>query len=111
MQPISASGFRANVLLLRKTDAGAVFGARGILEGVGEPSCRLNGIAATEAVAVGDEVVAADVEGLQGPQLYFGKVVQADFLAGGQWDIRVAPAVSLDELRRGSDFALGTAAR
>jgi cell shape-determining protein MreC len=99
VQPISASGFRANVLLLRKTDAGAVFGARGILEGVGEPSCRLNGIAATEAVAVGDEVVAADVEGLQGPQLYFGKVVQADFLAGGQWDIRVAPAVSLEELR------------
>lgn len=99
VQPVSASGFRANVLLLRKTDAGAVFGARGILEGVGEPNCRLTGVAATEAVAVGDDVVAADVEGLQGPQLFFGKVVQADFLAGGQWDIRVAPAVSLEELR------------
>jgi hypothetical protein len=47
---------------------------------------------------VGDDVVAADVEGLQGPQLYFGKVVKADFLAGGQWEIRVAPAVRLDEL-------------
>ena len=25
--------------------------------------------------------------------------MHADFLAGGQWDIRVAPAVRLDELR------------
>ncbi|MEY4186218.1 MAG: hypothetical protein RIT02_1252 [Planctomycetota bacterium] len=99
VQPISASGFRANVQLLRRTTEGALFGSRGILEGVGEPDCRLTGIAATEAVAVGDEVVAADVEGLRGPQLYFGKVVHADFLAGGQWDIRVAPAVRLDELR------------
>ena len=98
VQPISAVGFRAHVLLLRKTDQGAMFGARGILEGSGEPDCRLTGVAATEAVAVGDDVVAADVEGLQGPQLYFGKVVKADFLAGGQWEIRVAPAVRLDEL-------------
>lgn len=99
VQPISASGFRANVQLLRRTTEGALFAARGILEGVGEPDCRLTGIAATEAVAVGDEVIATDVDGLRGPHLYFGKVVHADFLAGGQWDIRVAPAVRLDELR------------
>jgi cell shape-determining protein MreC len=99
VQPISASGFRANVQLLRRTTDGALFAARGILEGVGEPDCRLTGIAATEAVAVGDEVVATDIEGLRGPHLYFGKVVHANFLAGGQWDIRVTPAVRLDELR------------
>ncbi|MEY3226511.1 MAG: hypothetical protein RLZZ536_1130 [Planctomycetota bacterium] len=99
VQPISASGFRANVQLLRRTTDGALFAARGILEGVGEPDCRLTGINATEAVAVGDEVVATDIEGLRGPHLYFGKVVHANFLAGGQWDIRVTPAVRLDELR------------
>ena len=93
VQPVTAPGFRSHVMLLRRTQEGLHFGARGILEGTGEKECRLTGIAHTEPVAAGDEIVSAGTEGLNGPQLYFGSVVSANFLAGGQWDIRVAPAV------------------
>lgn len=93
VQPVTAQGFRSHVMLLRRTQDGLHFGARGILEGTGEKECRLTGISHTEPVAVGDDIVSAGTEGLNGPQLYFGSVVSANFLAGGQWDIRVAPAV------------------
>jgi len=99
VQPVTASGFRAQVMLLRQTDDGLHPGPAGLLEGTGEAECLLSGIAHTEAVAIGDEVVSADINGVQGPQLYFGRVTRADFLAGGQWDIRVTPAVSLAELQ------------
>jgi cell shape-determining protein MreC len=49
-------------------------------------------------LAVGDEVISADVNGVKGPQLYFGRVTRAEFLAGGQWDVRVQPAASLNDL-------------
>ena len=93
VQPVTAQGFRSHVMLLRRTQDGLHFGARGILEGTGEKECRLTGISHTEPVAAGDDIVSAGTEGLNGPQLYFGSVVSANFLAGGQWDIRVAPAV------------------
>ena len=69
-----------------------------MLEGDGSAECILTGIPHTEAVAVGDHVVSADVNGMRGPQLYFGHVTRADFLAGGQWDVRVQPAATLDDL-------------
>jgi cell shape-determining protein MreC len=99
VQPVTASGFRAQVMLLRQTAEGLHPGSTGLLEGTGETECLLTGIPHTEAVAIGDEVVSADINGVQGPQLYFGRVTKADFLAGGQWDIRVTPAVSLSELQ------------
>jgi cell shape-determining protein MreC len=98
VQPVTATGFKAQVVLLRQTAEGLHFGATGMLEGLGEKECLLTGIPHTEAVAVGDEVVSADVSGIRGPQLYFGRVTRADFLAGGQWDVRVQPAASLKDL-------------
>ncbi len=98
VQPVTAVGFKAQVVLLRKTADGLHFGARGILEGTGADDCAVTGIPHIEAVAVGDEVVSADVNGVRGPQLYFGRVTKAEFLAGGQWDVRVQPAVLLEEL-------------
>ncbi|MGB0740010.1 MAG: rod shape-determining protein MreC [Planctomycetaceae bacterium] len=92
VQPIHAEGFRAQVSLLRNSGGTFHFGASGILEGTGEAQCRLTGVAQTEAVAVGDEVVGMDVEGLNGPSLYFGTVTTANFSSGGQWEIRVRPA-------------------
>lgn len=97
VQPVTATGFRAQVILLRHTPDGHHFGAVGILEGTGESECILTGIPHTEAVAVGDEVVSADLTGVRGPQLYFGRVTRAEFLAGGQWDVRIQPAATLDE--------------
>ena len=98
VQPVTAIGFKAQVMLLRKTADGLHFGATGMLEGTGEAECVLTGIPHTDAVAVGDDVVSADVNGVRGPQLYFGRVTKAEFLAGGQWDVRVRPAASLEEL-------------
>jgi len=98
VQPVTATGFKAQVVLLRQTAEGLHLGATGMLEGIGQSECLLTGIPHTEAVAIGDEVVSADVSGIRGPQLYFGRVTRADFLAGGQWDVRVQPAASLEEL-------------
>jgi cell shape-determining protein MreC len=75
------------------------FGASGMLEGTGGAECVVKGIAHTEAVAAGDEVISASINGVKGPELYFGVVTRAEFLAGGQWDIRVQPAASLDALQ------------
>ena len=98
VQPVTAIGFKAQVVLLRKTADGLHFGATGMLEGTGEADCVLTGIPHTDAVAVGDDVVSADINGVRGLQLYFGRVTKAEFLAGGQWDVRVQPAASLGEL-------------
>jgi cell shape-determining protein MreC len=98
VQPVTATGFKAQIVLLRRTAEGLHFGAKGMLEGIGESECVITGIPHTDAVAVGDEVVSADVTGVRGPQLYFGRVTRAEFLAGGQWDVRVEPAASLEDL-------------
>lgn len=98
VQPVTAAGFKAQVILMRQTPDGLHPGAAGMLEGIGEGECLVTGIPHTEAVAVGDEVVSANVNGVRGPQLYFGRVIRAEFLAGGQWDVRVEPAASMEDL-------------
>ena len=98
VQPVTAAGFKAQVVLMRQTPDGLHASTTAMLEGTGESVCSLTGIPHTEAVAVGDEVVSADVNGVRGPQLYFGRVTRAEFLAGGQWDVRVQPAASLNDL-------------
>jgi len=98
VQPVTAQGFRAQVILMRQTPDGLHPGTVAMLEGTGTAECVLTGIPHTDAVAVGDEVVSADVNGVRGPQLYFGRVTHAEFLAGGQWDVRVQPAALLSDL-------------
>ena len=107
VQPVNAAGFKAQVTLLRRTPDGLHFGVTGTLEGTGEEECSVTGIPHTEAVAVGDEVISADVNGVKGPQLYFGRVTRAEFLAGGQWDVRVQPAASLNDLESVGILRLG----
>jgi cell shape-determining protein MreC len=97
VQPVSATGFRARARILRIANGEGHFGATGMLEGLGNGECALTGIAHTEAVTVGDQVVSMDVNGVDGPVLTYGEVVKADFLAGGQWDVRVRPVVNLSE--------------
>ena len=98
VQPVTAPGFKAQVTLMRQTPEGLHPGPAAMLEGSGTDECLLTGIPHTEAVAVGDEVVSADVNGVRGPQLYFGRVTRAEFLAGGQWDVRVQPAALMEDL-------------
>ena len=51
-------------------------------------------------MTVGDEVFTADAETLNGPRLYFGKIVEAELKSGGEWSIQVEPAVHLQKLDR-----------
>lgn len=100
VQPVTSVDFRAQVQLLRASDDGLHFGAIGMLEGTGTSECRLTGISYTDAVTVGDTVVSADINGVRGPRLFFGTVASAEFLAGGQWDVRIQPGFTLSELDR-----------
>ena len=100
VQPVTSADFRAPVQLLRTSDDGSHFGAVGMLEGTGTSECRLTGISYTDAVKVGDTVVSADINGVRGPRLFFGTVTSAEFLAGGQWDVRIQPGFTLSELDR-----------
>ena len=100
VQPVTSADFHAQVQLLRASDDGLHFGAVGMLEGTGSLECRLTGISYTDAVTVGDTVVSADINGVRGPRLFFGTVTSAEFLAGGQWDVRIQPGFTLLELDR-----------
>lgn len=98
VQPITNKDFSAAVQIVKLAPQGASFGAKGLLEGSEDDMCRVTAIAYTESVAVGDEVFSADIDGVSAPRLYYGRVVHAEFSAGGQWDIRVEPAFAADEL-------------
>ncbi|MBC7966778.1 MAG: hypothetical protein H7Z17_12745 [Fuerstia sp.] len=100
VQPVTSVDFRAQVQLLRASEDGLHFGAIGLLEGTGSSECRLTGISYTDAVTVGDAVVSADINGVRGPRLFFGTVTSAEFLAGGQWDVRIQPGFTVSELDR-----------
>lgn len=100
VQPVTSADFRAQVQLLRASEDGIHFGAIGLLEGTGSSECRLTGISYTDAVTVGDTVVSADINGVRGPRLFFGTVTSAEFLAGGQWDVRIQPGFTVSELDR-----------
>jgi cell shape-determining protein MreC len=98
VQPVTHAEFSAAIQIVKLAPEGAVFGAKGLLEGTGGTTCRITGVPYTAAVAVGDEVFSADLDGVQGPRLYFGTVTHAEFLTGGQWDIRVQPAFQPEQL-------------
>jgi len=101
VQPVSHGEFSAAIQLVKNSRQGAAFGAEGLLEGIGDGRCRVSGIPYTESVSVGDEVFSADINGINGPRLYYGKVVRAEFSAGGEWDVHVEPAaghVKLDQV-------------
>lgn len=93
VQPVSHKEFSAAIQLVKNSPQGAALGAEGLLVGVGSGRCRVSGIPYTESVSVGDEVFSADINGIKGPRLYYGKVVRAEFSAGGEWDVHVQPAV------------------
>ncbi len=98
VQPVTDPEFSAGVQLVRRSPDGPHFGATGILRGSDDGFCEITGIPYTEPVSAGDEIVTSEVEGVRGPRLYFGRVVAAEFLDGGQWKIRVQPALATGEL-------------
>jgi rod shape-determining protein MreC len=89
---LTDSGYRGRAQLVHQADSGYVFGAKGILEGQGEPLCRLRGIASSDSVTVGDAVYAATREGLSSTPLYYGRVVEASLgPSDSEWKVLVEP--------------------
>ena len=96
--PITDTEFRGRAQLMRQTDRGLIVGSEGILAGDGTAECRLDFIAATEPVAVGDEVYTA-VDGTQLPvPMYYGRVTSAHLPEGAPyWDVQVSPAETVQQ--------------
>lgn len=89
---LNDAGYRGRAQLVHQTQTGYVFGAKGILEGQGEPLCRLKGIASTDSVAVGDAVYAATRDGVSSTPLYYGRVVEASLgPSDSEWTVLVQP--------------------
>lgn len=99
LQLVTDEDFSAAVEIIRDSEFTAEFPTTGMLRGSGERLCRIDSVPYTAAVSVGDDVFSADLNGLNGPRLYFGKVTKAEFSAGGEWSIEVTPAIHGRQIR------------
>lgn len=100
VQLTTDADFSAAVQVVRMDSLRPSFGARGLLEGTGDGLCRVTGIPYTSAVAVGDEIFSADIDQINGPRLYYGRVTRAEYNEGGEWEIVVTPGVAPDTVER-----------
>jgi cell shape-determining protein MreC len=98
---VSDIGFRTHARLVRPSPAGPVNGAEGMLVGAGEGSCRLELIAATDPVQVGDEVWTAEaIPGIEA-ELYLGRVTRAELApTDAHWTIEVTPDIGPKDAER-----------
>jgi len=96
--PITDRSYRAGAQIIRRTEQGHRFGAKGVLEGTDGALCRLKFIDAAEPISVGDDVYTADRDGTLPYPLYYGKVVRAELPPGAlKWVIDVRPAADLSK--------------
>jgi rod shape-determining protein MreC len=98
--PVTDLEFRGRAQLMRRTGDGLVVGPEGIIAGDGKEGCKLNFIAATQPVSVGDEVYTA-VAGTPLPMpMYYGRVVAVSLAEGAPyWKIDVKPAETMVHAR------------
>jgi rod shape-determining protein MreC len=90
---LTDAAYRGRSQLVQETESGFVFGACGILKGQGDSICKLEGIAATESVRVGDSVYTAERDGVVSSPLYYGRVVEATLGPDDrEWKVSVEPA-------------------
>jgi cell shape-determining protein MreC len=87
-------GYRDLVFVVGSEEKPNRWQRQGILEGSGEPLCRIRLVEVTEPVAVGDLVYTAAAKGLLPEPLLYGQVVRLDRPAGAaHWEIWMRPAV------------------
>lgn len=89
---LTDAAYRGRAQLIHAADNGFAWGGRGILKGQGGPLCKLEGIAATESVRVGDGVYTAERDGLVTTPLHYGRVVEATLGPDDrEWHVLVEP--------------------
>jgi rod shape-determining protein MreC len=90
---LTDAAYRGRAQLIQSAESGFVWGGQGILKGQGGKFCKLEGIAATESVRVGDGVYTAERGGLNSVPLYYGRVVEATLGPDDrEWLVLVEPA-------------------
>jgi len=100
VQPLTDSSFRMAVRLYRSSTLGPVQGPAGILVGTGS-DCRIEEIAATEAVAPGDDVYTDPVSSPSGVSVYCGRVTKVEVLSTApHWTIEMRPHIRMKTLPR-----------
>lgn len=91
VQPMTDIDFRMAVRIVRRSTLGVVQGPTGILTGTGS-GCRLDEVAATEAVAAGDDVYTDRLVSPGAEPIYCGRILSARAEAGdNHWTIQMAP--------------------
>ena len=100
VEPVSHTEFRGYVQLVRTTRQGPLFGAEGVLAGNGDGSCRVELIAATEPVSVGDYVYGRLPGAGPVNTLCYGRVTVAELPEGAaHWHITVVPLATMETSR------------
>jgi cell shape-determining protein MreC len=90
---VTDTGYRDLVRLAQPAGPRVRFGPRGVLEGTGEPLCKIRLVKITDAVSEGDLVYTASEEGLTPLPLLYGHVVRVERQPGANhWEIWVQPA-------------------
>lgn len=97
---ITDPGYTGRAQLLRRTERGSVFGAEGILVGLGDGTCRLTGVPYTEPVRVGDDVYTGGRSARLPEPMYYGRVVSANLVAGQRWEIVVQPRADFSRIEQ-----------
>ena len=98
--PVTDLEYRGRAQLMRRTSEGLVVGPEGIIAGDGKDGCRLNFIAATQPVSVGDEVYTAAAGTPLPMPMYYGRVIAVSLAEGAPyWEIQVRPAETLNHAR------------
>jgi cell shape-determining protein MreC len=94
VQLVTDPDFRVGAQILRATEQGPVFGGVGIYAGQGTGAGRLELIAATQPVAVGDSLYTDEHVAGESLRLYIGRISRAELNPGDpHWTIEVAPGM------------------
>lgn len=103
VQLVTDSGFRGYGQIIRNSRQGAVLGAKGVVAGNGDGTCRLELVPVTEPVSVGDQVFTVAGIGNDRQRLHYGRIIAADYEATtGYWSITLKShrqAESLDAVQ------------
>lgn len=87
--------YRGRARILRQVEEGFAYGPEGILEGTGQPLCRLRYLSRTESVRVGDDVYTSG-----SVPMYYGRIVRAELDEHApEWNVWIKPAVDLEQIR------------
>lgn len=99
LQLVTDAEFRGPAQLIRESSQGPLLGAQGVVAGNGDGTCRLEHVAATEPVSIGDFVYTVRRQHSLPEPVCYGRVVAAEVSeTAGHWSITVEPTGDAEPL-------------